>query len=101
MYEVQAVLKRDHGGKLDKYRVKGALRWKTAVGVSGGAREQSAAAGRTPRPPTLACPVAYQSLLIRVLQEVLKDHPDLFEKVDKTPGGKHVWHLRDADAGAA
>ena len=36
MYEVQAVLKRDHCSSLDKYKMKGSgtTRWKVAVGVS-------------------------------------------------------------------
>ena len=36
MYDVQAVLKRDHCSALDKYKMKGSgtTRWKVAVGVS-------------------------------------------------------------------
>ena len=36
MYDVQAVLKRDHCSALDKYKMKGSgtTRWKAAVGVS-------------------------------------------------------------------
>ena len=36
MYDVQAVLKRDHCSALDKYKMKGSgtMRWKVAVGVS-------------------------------------------------------------------
>jgi hypothetical protein len=36
VYDVQAVLKRDHSSALDKYKMKasGTTRWKVAVGVS-------------------------------------------------------------------
>lgn len=43
IFDVQRVLKRDHASCLDKYRVKGAVRWKTAVRVSDGVQSAVAA----------------------------------------------------------
>lgn len=105
MFEIQAVLKSDFKKHLPKYRDgKGRTAWKKAVGVSwaavfwgGGAPVTAVHATPVLTPLPIACVTEGIHRYCPVLQEVLEDHPELFEKVGKTDRF-HVWHLRDAAA---